>query len=99
MSVAEAVPTPAWVMRHDTPERVDQAKLCFLVRLAALYHNERGSLGLLSTALGLSEPALAMAIKRGQIMPGHAVEIEKLIGRDLFPRELFRPDLFLVTAS
>lgn len=96
MSLLKDAPTPAWVMAHQTPESVDRAKLCFLVRLAALYHNEKGSLGQLSVAIGLTEPALSMSVKRGQIAPGHAVEIEKLIGRSLFPRELFRPDLFLV---
>lgn len=99
MSVAEAVPAPAWVTTRQTPESVDHAKLCFLVRLAALYHNEKGSLGRLSLAIGLSEPALAMACKRGQITGEVAVAIESAIGRSLFPREMFRPDLFTLPAE
>lgn len=99
MSVAEAVPSPAWVMQHDTPSQVDHARLCFLIRLAALYHNERGSLGLLSTAIGMSEPALAMVCKRGTITGEIAVAIEAKIGRALFPREMFRPDLFTLPAE
>jgi hypothetical protein len=97
MSVVETVPTPSWVTANETPESVDHAKLCFLLRLAALYHNEKGSLGQLSVAIGLTDPALSMLMKRGQkIAPDHAVKIERLIGRELFPRELFRPDLFLI---
>lgn len=96
MSVIETVPTPAWVMRHDTPESVDRAKLAFLLRLAALYHNATGSLTELSLALGMSDSVLHMAMKRGQITAEVAVAIEKAIGRQHFPRELFRPDLFTV---
>lgn len=99
MSLLKDVPSPAWVMAHQTPESVDRAKLSFLVRLAALYHNDKGSVGQLSLAIGLSEPALSMSLKRGQIAPGHAVEIERVVGRSLFPRELFRPDLFLIEAE
>lgn len=65
-----------------------------MLRLAALYHNETGSLGDLAEALGLSNPALHMAIKRGQVSPDMAIGIESLLGRKLFPREMLRPDLF-----
>jgi hypothetical protein len=94
MSVVQAVPLPAWVSSHQTPETVDRAKLCFIMRLAALYHNDKGSVGRLALACGLAESTFHQAMKRGEIAPGHAVEIERLVGRPLFPRELFRPDLF-----
>lgn len=94
MSVAEAVPTPAWVGEHQSPESVDRAKLCFLIRLAALYHNNKASVGQLSLACGLAESTLHQALKRGEIAGEIAVSIENAIGRSLFPRELFRPDLF-----
>lgn len=93
MSTPSTVATPSWAL-DDT-----QARMCFLIRLAALYHNDTGSLTQLSEAIGLSKPALHVACKRGQIAPEHAVAIEKLIGRALFPRELFRPDLFLISAE
>lgn len=99
MSLLKDVPSPAWVTVHQTPESVDRAKLCFLVRLAALYHNDKGSVGQLSVACGLAESTLHQALKRGEIAPGHAVEIEKIVGRPLFPRELFRPDLFTLPAE
>lgn len=97
MSLLKDVPIPAWVMARQTPESVDHAKLCFYIRLAALYHNEKSSVSQLSSALGLSETTLHQVLKRGEpIQPTIAVEIEKLIGRSLFPRELFRPDLFVI---
>ncbi len=99
MSLLKDVPTPAWVMAHQTPESVDRSKLCFLIRLAALYHNDRASVGQLSIACGLAESTLHQALKRGEIAPGHAVEIERIVGRPLFPRELFRPDLFVIEAE
>lgn len=99
MSVAEGVPIPAWVMAHQTPESVDRAKLCFYIRLAALYHNDKGSVGQLALACDLAESTLHQAMKRGEIAPAHAVQIEKIVGRSLFPRELFRPDLFTIPAE
>lgn len=96
MSIVETVPSPHWVMAHQKPEAVDKAKLRFLIRLAALYHNERASLGLLSIAIGKSEPSLAMVCKRGEISAETAIAIENAIGRSLFPREMFRPDLFVL---
>ncbi len=96
MSLLTDAPIPAWVKARQTPESVDRATLCFYIRLAALYHNDKGSVSQLSTACGLSESTLHQVLKRGEIAPGHAVEIEKLVGRTLFPRELFRPDLFVI---
>lgn len=86
--------SPDTTLAPDWARDNDQTRLCFLIRLAALFHNENASLTQLSEAIGLSKPALHAALKRGQIAPGHAVAIETLLGRQLFPRELFRPDLF-----
>lgn len=88
MTSPDTALTPDWARENDA------TRLCFLVRLAALFHNEQGSVTQLSEAIGLTKPALHVAMKRGQIAPGHAVAIEDLLGRPLFPRELFRPDLF-----
>lgn len=96
MSLAEAVPLPAWAAEQKTPDGDNPAFLGFIVRLAALYHNERGSLSTLSNAIGLSEPALHVALKRGRLSVESAIAIEEQVGREHFPRELFRPDLFLV---
>lgn len=46
----------------------------------------------LSTALGFHPGSLSSA---STITAEVAIKLEQLLGRDVFPRELFRPDLFL----
>lgn len=87
MSKPILLPVPAWAQPDDHQE--------FALRAAALYHNKLGSIGLLSEAIGLSNAALHMALNYKGITPKHAIAIEKLLGREHFPRELFRPDIFL----
>lgn len=68
----------------------------FAVRLAAFYHNKNGSLGALSVALGGSASLLHMQLKAtGTVNVQTAIKLEELLGRDLFPREFFRPDIFV----
>jgi len=66
----------------------------FACRLAALYHNPKGSLGTLSEAIGGSRSLLHMALSAGGPTPETCIKLEQLLGRDLFPREFFRPDIF-----
>lgn len=94
MTVLAAVPEPEWVLSQQSPELHKRARLQFCLQLAALYHNESGSIGELSKAIGRSETALHMSVKRGNVTGEIAVAIEELLGRQRFPRELFRPDLF-----
>jgi hypothetical protein len=67
----------------------------FVVRLAALYHNPTGSLGTLSEAIGGSRSLLHAALKQGGLTVQTCIKLEELLGREHFPREFFRPDLFL----
>lgn len=99
MLFAKTLPAPHWVTDTQSPKEFDHAQLRFYLRLAALYHNPKGSMCLLSRAIGLSEPALVMIHKRGNMTGEVAVGIEKAVGRALFPRELFRPDLFTIDAE
>lgn len=69
------------------------ARCRFLVRLSALYYSPEGKLNKLSKALDLHENSLATT---DSISAEMAIKLETLLGRDLFPRELFRPDLFTV---
>lgn len=79
-------------------DQAQKAKVAFLYRLAALYHNERGIVEHLSEAIGMNKGSLTTLINTGsQITPETAVKIEKLVGRDKMPREFFRPDLFCIT--
>lgn len=87
MSV-EKFPIPAWVEPEQRAE--------FAVRMAAFYHNKSGSLGKLSVALGGSSSMLHMQLNTtGNINVTTAIKIEELLGRELFPREFFRPDIFV----
>lgn len=79
---------PEWVTPAD--------RQAFVVRLAALYHNPTGSLGVLSEAMGGSRSLLHMALKSpGGLNAQHCIRLEELLGRDHFPREFFRPDIFV----
>ncbi len=48
-----------------------------------------------SNALGLKQTALSTAKSRGKIGTETALLIETALGRDLFPWEMFLPDLKL----
>lgn len=74
-------------------EEADTAKARFLLRLAALYYSPKGNLADLSTALGYHSATLSGTMS---IPPAMAISLEKLLGRETFPRELFRPDLFVI---
>ena len=78
---------PDWVK----PEQ----RQMFVCRLAAVYHNEKGSLGALSVAIGGSESLLHMACSGNGLTPKTCIDLENLLGREHFPREFFRPDIFV----
>jgi hypothetical protein len=85
---AEKFPVPAWVEPEQRAE--------FAVRLAAFYHDKSGSLGKLSVALGGSSSMLHMQLNTtGTITVNTCIKIEELLGRETFPREFFRPDIFV----
>lgn len=88
MSKQRFLPVPEWVRPEQRQE--------FAVRLAALYHNRTGSLGRLSEAMGGSNTVLHMALKSDRgLTAQHCIKLEEILGRDHFPREFFRPDIFI----
>lgn len=87
MSKDNFMPVPVWV----APDRRDE----FVLRLAAIYHNPTGSIRLLSKAIGLSGSGLHMALKAKGLNADHCIKLENVLGRELFPREFFRPDIFI----
>ena len=88
MSKPPMMRVPDWV----APEQYQR----FAVRLAALYYSEDGGISALSEGLGYSRPALHMALgAKGGPNVDHCIKLEHLLGRDLFPREFFRPDIFI----
>lgn len=72
------------------------ARCRFLIRLCALHYSPEGRINALSERLGLSSNSLAQLTS---ISPELAVKLEEVLGRDHFPRELFRPDMFTVAGA
>lgn len=88
MQPTEKFPIPACIAPDQRAE--------FVVRLAALYHKMDGSVGDLSEAIGGSRSMLHMALKsKGGLSAPTCIKLEELLGRELFPREFFRPDIFI----
>ena len=88
MSTTEQFPIPAWVEPEQRTE--------FALRIAALYCTMGGNLGDLSEALGGSRSLLHMAMKsKGGVNAQTCIKLEELLGRETFPREFFRPDIFV----
>lgn len=84
----EKFPIPGWV----TPDKRTE----FALRLAASYFTMGGNLGDLSEALGGSRSLLHMALKsKGGVNAQTCIKLEELLGRETFPREFFRPDIFV----
>lgn len=85
MSLETGFPLPQWA--EGNRQR-------FAIRMAALYHNEKGSIADLSCALGYSSATIAMQLKGPGLSKQTCLALEALLGADLFPRQWFRPDLF-----
>lgn len=88
---------PKWL--EEVPEERQLIETTrFYLRIAALYVDPEGRLSALSLACGLAESTLATVSKRVEkLSPETAILIERTVGRDLMPRELFRPDLFTIS--
>ena len=87
MSKQSFMPVPSWVEPAQRQE--------FAIRLAAVYHNPTGSIGTLSEDIGLSRTALHMALSYKGLNADHCIKLEEKLGREFFPREFFRPDIFI----
>ncbi len=94
MSAPSHWPEPAWIAACPYSER-EGARLRFYIALAGLYANPQGSLTKMSTEMGLNTHAVANARSRQVMGSDMAVRIEKLLGRELFPWEMFLPELVL----
>jgi hypothetical protein len=81
---------PAWIGQLE-PDAQEKARCRYLLRLAALHYSSAGHLAVLSKACGLAAGSLAQL---DQVSATLAIRLEAALGRDAFPRQLFRPDLF-----
>lgn len=91
-------PEPAWLADLPAEER-EAACLRFTLGLASLYASPEMQDQELSRKLGHHEAFIGGLKFRGKITAEVAVKIERLLGRELFPRSLFRPDLFDLSAE
>jgi hypothetical protein len=88
-------PTPQWL--RDLPDVEQKAALTrFHLCLATAYACDKASPAELSRLLGMSDSAINQMKNRGTVAAEQAIALERLLGRQLFPRELFRPDLFVL---
>ncbi len=98
MSTKFAWPEPSWLASTQDDVQA-QVRTRFFLCLAAAYCGERGNHARLARTIGMNVQAVHSARERGQVSPEMAIAIESALGRELFPRELFRPDLFTIPAE
>lgn len=89
------MPEPAWLTGEKDPE-FTKKRTRFWLSIACLYYSESGQSGDLAKAIGLTPNSFAVMKTRGKVSPEIAVALETALGRERFPRELFRPDIFKV---
>jgi hypothetical protein len=85
---------PRWVEKAPAAEK-SAARQRFLLHLAAVYASPSGSLRELSGLLGYNPATLSVYVTRPEpIPPKVAIGLENLLGVNVFPRTLTRPDHF-----
>lgn len=89
---------PDWMVDLDR-DKLDERILInrYLIKSAALLHHPEGGLENLAASLGMSYVALVRSYLRAShatIRPLTALRLEKLLGPDVMPASLTRPDLF-----
>lgn len=87
------LPEPAWLTGETDPEKSEK-RTRFYLSVACQYYSESGRASDLAEAIGMTANSYAVMKTRGKVPPETALALEKALGRELFPRELFRPDLF-----
>jgi hypothetical protein len=75
----------------ETERRAAETR--FLLKLAALYASPGASVSTLAESCGYHPKSFAAF---QNISPELALKLEGVLGRELFPREFFRPDLFCI---
>jgi hypothetical protein len=98
MPLPDQWPVPEWLAELPDDER-HKALVRYMLCLAVAYMGDKASPGDLSRALGMHHSQVNLMKHRGTVAGETAVKLEALLGRKLFPRELFRPDLFTLPAE
>lgn len=89
---------PPWLADLPDVER-PKARIRFLLCLASAYCGDRGNHSKLAHVIGFHVNTVHAAKQRGDVSPEMALALESALGRELFPRELFLPDLFNIPAE
>ena len=89
-------PEPSWLVDITDEQEKECSRVRWLLSMACLYYSQDGRPGSLAEAIGLTPNAFSIIKSRGRISPDTVIAIGKELGRDLFPREVFRPDLFVI---
>lgn len=72
----------------------DSGRVTYLLRLAALQHNQEASIPALAKDCGLTPESFYMAARRGSVTPGMAAAIVDVIGRGVVTKEMLCPEKF-----
>jgi hypothetical protein len=87
-------PEPRWLAAIADDTEREKARIRFFLALAALYCTENGRLDALALCVGKEKGAVRTQRHRARPGPPLVLGIENELGRDLVPRELFRPDIY-----
>lgn len=90
------IPLPRWIDSLSDEDK-QAATQRFLIRMAALYATESGTVAALEQAMRRSRNSLTTYIQReapSRVSPALAIEIEGIAGRAVVPREALLPEIF-----
>lgn len=80
---------PKWYKDADASDRVR-----YLLAICVLNYKPRSTQADLVAQLGLSNTMAGHWIRSGTVAMGHAMEIEKLVGRDVMPWEVLANPMY-----
>lgn len=87
-------PSPKWLDGITDDSEREAARHRYLLNLACVFHSKDARTSDLADALGVTANNLSIIKARGRVSPEMAIDIERILGRDHFPRELFNPALY-----
>ena len=73
----------------------EAARIRYVIRAAATWYSDGGGVSALSEGIGFGPNNLHVVMQKEKIPFTTALLLEKVLGRDCFPRELFCPELAL----
>ena len=95
MSAAPLIPEPRWLASIPDADR-PAARLRWVLEIAAAYATPEGTMTALSVLCGMDQSTVGKAKFDGRISPRLAIKIERVLGREIMPREFICPEYFAV---